>query len=227
MSARVAILRPEPGACKTAERARARGLEALVRPLFAVRPVPWTPPDPARFDALLLTSAAALRHAGPGLDLLRHLPVVAVGPETERAARQAGLETAITGDGGAARALALARARGFDRLLHLAGRERMPDAPGVEPVVVYASEALPVEPGWTRVLADGWTALLHSPRAAARLAELVDRDGAPRAAIRLTAISPAALAAAGGGWASALAAPRPDDGALIDLARPDGDKRVP
>ncbi|PAX07462.1 uroporphyrinogen-III synthase [Sphingomonas lenta] len=213
---KVVVLRPEPGASRTAERARVRGFDVLLRPLFETRPLAWEPPDPARYDALLLTSAAALRHAGPGLDALRRFPVVAVGPETARTARDAGLEVILTGDAGAATAVARARTHGLTRLLHLAGRERMPDLPGIEPVTVYTSEALPVEPGWTARLG-GRTALLHSPRAAARLAELVDRDGTPRAAIRLAAISPAALAAAGGGWASGRAANRPDDEALLAL----------
>lgn len=213
---KVAVLRPEPGASRTAERARALGLDVLVRPLFETRPLPWELPDPARYDALLLTSAAAIRHGGRGLDALRRLPVVAVGPETARAARDAGLEVALTGDAGAAAAVERARGNGLTRLLHLAGRERMPDLPGVEPITAYASEALPVEPGWTAQL-NGRTALLHSPRAAARLAELVDRDGTPRAAIGLAAISDAALAAAGGEWGSARAADRPDDAALLAL----------
>lgn len=213
----VAVLRPEPGNGRTAERARARGLRVLARPLFEVRPVTWTPPDPARYDALLLTSAAALRHAGPGLAALTGLPVVAVGPKTAAAARRAGLGVAVTGEAGAEQALALARARGLGRLLHLAGRERMPDAPGVQPLPVYASEELPIETGWTRMLAEGWTALIHSPRAAARLAALVDRDRTPRAGVAIAALSPAILAAAGEGWRSAAAASRPSDEALLDL----------
>lgn len=215
----VAVLRPQPGAGRTAERARMRGLEVLVRPLFGVRPIEWRPPDPSGFDALLLTSAAALRHAGPGLEQVRRLPVVAVGPETAAVATRAGLQVAIRGEGGADDALLLARASGLNRLLHLAGRERMPDAPGVDPLVVYASEELPVEPGWTRTLAvENQVALLHSPRAAARVAELVCRDGTSRERIMLAALSPAILAAAGGGWRSALASPRPTDDALLDLA---------
>lgn len=192
-------------------------MDALVRPLFEVRPVPWNPPDPARFDALLLTSAAALRHAGPGLDALRKLPVVAVGPETARAAQAAGLDVAVTGDEGAGGVVDLARARGLARLVHLAGRERMPDQPGVEAVIVYASDPLAPEPGWTRALA-GRVALLHSPRAAARLVELMGRDGTRRADLAVAALSRAVLAAAGEGWRAAAAAPRPEDEALLDVA---------
>lgn len=66
MSARVVILRPQPGAEATVEAACALGLDALCYPLFSVEPMDWTPPDPAGFDALMLTSANTIRHAGRG-----------------------------------------------------------------------------------------------------------------------------------------------------------------
>ena len=214
----VAVLRPEPGATATADRAARMGLAVLRLPLFELRPLPWIPPDPRGFDALLLTSAAAPRLAGPGLVALRGLPVVAVGPATADVARAAGLAVAGVGDADAAAAVALARARGLPRLLHLAGRERASDLPGVRPLAVYGADESELTPGATTILAEGWTALLHSPRAARRLAELVDRDATSRGLVGLAAISPAALAAAGGGWAAARAAPRPDDAALLALA---------
>ena len=46
MTGRVLILRPQPGADETAERARALGLEAVVAPLFEVGPLAWTGPGP-------------------------------------------------------------------------------------------------------------------------------------------------------------------------------------
>ena len=214
----VAILRPEPGNARTAERAAERGLIVLRLPLFAIRPLAWEIPDTAAFDALLLTSAAAVRHAGAGLDACRGLPVVAVGIETATAARDAGLDVVITGSRGAAAALELARARGLARLLHLAGHDRMPSGAGVHALAVYASAPLPIPPGATGPLADGeWTALLHSARAARWFADLVDRDGTPRVAIAVAALSPAVLAAAGAGWRRAAAATAPRDNALLDL----------
>ena len=62
----VLVLRPEPGAGETAARARALGLEPIVAPLFAVRPIAWAAPDPAAYDAVMLTSANAARHGGDG-----------------------------------------------------------------------------------------------------------------------------------------------------------------
>lgn len=209
----VVVLRPEPGNARTAARAAARGFAVRRLPLFETRAVAWAPPNPAGFDALLLTSAAAVRHAGSGLSALAGLPVVAIGAETAAAATNAGLAVVVTGDAGALAALDLARSDGLTRLLHLAGRERMPDQPGVNPIVVYAGDALPIAAGAVARLS-GWTALLHSPRAARRFAELADADRA-RSAIGVAALSPAILAAAGGDWAFGVAASAPTDDALL------------
>ena len=220
------MLRPEPGTARTATRLEQAGLTVLRQPLFQVAPLAWTPPDPRGFDALMLTSANAVRHAGPGLAALRHLPVLAVGATTAAAARAAGLDVILTGTADAAALLTAARRRGLTHPLHLAGRDRTGSG---EAVIVYASNALPVPPG---VIA-GWQdtlALLHSPRAARRLADLV--APAARARIGIAALGPAVVAAAGPGWAVAAAATDPTDASLvalatslIDPAAVDGDKR--
>jgi uroporphyrinogen-III synthase len=215
MTGFAAVLRPEPGNAATAARLAALGVSVRRLPLFRYAPLAWTPPDPAAFDALLLTSAAAARLAGPGLARLAHLPVAAVGAATARAAREAGLSVAMVGAGDAAAAVAGARTRGWHRLLHLAGRDRT--AGDVPALAVYAAEAAPLAPGAVRAL-EGGVALLHSPRAARRLAAATAEDGADRARIALAALSPAVLAAAGPGWRAAVAAERPDDGALCRLA---------
>ena len=80
------ILRPEPGASATARAAAALGLDPLVIPLFVVEPVEWVAPDPAGFDALLLTSANAIRNGGAELERVRGLPAVCVGEGTAAAA---------------------------------------------------------------------------------------------------------------------------------------------
>lgn len=211
----IAVLRPEPGNAATVARVIAAGMMPIALPLFAVRPLAWTPPDPHAFDALLLTSANAVRHAGEGLSALAGLPVVAVGAATAAAARAAGLTVAATGDGGVEAALTAARAAGLPRLLHLAGRERQPAA-DAKAIAVYASEPVAVPANALAPLA-GSVALLHSARAAARLAALVPA-GEARAAMRVAALSPAVLAAAGAGWAAAEASRAPDEARLIALA---------
>ncbi len=207
------VLRPEPGNSRTADRLRRAGLDARQLPLFATAALDWTPPDPARYDALLVTSGNAVRRAGAGLDRLRTLPTVAIGEATAAAAREAGLDVRLVGSGNADEAASRARAAGLLRLLHLAAREAVV-LPGIDAVPVYASEALPVAAG---VLAReaGATVLLHSPRAAARFAELVGRDGLKREDWRLAAFSPAVAAVAGPGWRQVLVAPVPTDAALI------------
>ena len=57
--------------------------------------------------------------------------------------------------------------------------------------------------------------LLYSPRTAAHFAAECDRLGVARAAIALAAISPAALAAAGPGWARTATAAAPNEDALL------------
>lgn len=205
MTRALAVLRPEPGNTATAGRIEALGLRAIRLPLFAIRPVAWTPPDTAHYDALLLTSANAVHHAGPGLGALR-LPVVAVGEATARAARAAGLCVETVGDGDAAAAV---RASGGRRLLHLAGQDRV-DA-GVDAITVYAAEPVPVAS--VAMLAD-CVALLHSARAAQRLAGLLQRNAVT--GVRIAALS-AAVRAAGPDCPGAVA-DRPDDAALVALA---------
>jgi uroporphyrinogen-III synthase len=212
VSGEVLVLRPEPGASATAARARALGLRVTVAPLFTVRPLDWAPPRDA--EAILLTSAHAARLAGPGLARLLGATCYAVGEATAAAARQAGFTDLRVGPGDGAAAVAMAKDDGVRRLLHLCGREHVPFA-GVERRIVYAADALDSLPeAAARALARGALALLHSPRAAARLAELVPDRGH----IRLAAISAAAAQAAGGGWAGKALAAAPRDEALLELA---------
>lgn len=212
-------MRPQPGAAATAARAAALGLETVVAPLFAVRPVAWTPPPAGAFDALLLTSANAPRQAGPKLADYRRLPCYCVGEATAAAAGEAGLTQVLTGPADGAAAVALAAADGAEAVLHLAGREHVAiEHPlvRIERRVVYAAEPLPLSAAAVAALQAGAVTLLHSPRAARRLAALVDAQGLPRGTI--LAISAAAARAAGGGWAAVHVAAAPRDAALLALA---------
>lgn len=206
------MLRPEPGNAATAARIEAAGGRAIRLPLFAVRPLAWLPPDPAEHDALFLTSANAVRAAGPALAALSALPVHAVGRATAAAAQAAGLQVAAIGDGDGMTLAKRAVATGTSRALHLAGRDRSVDTlPGTtRTIAVYASEATRLAPGALDTL-HGAVALLHSPRAARRLAELIDE----RADIPVAAISAATADAAGTGWGAVRIAARPDDDALV------------
>lgn len=211
MMRRALVLRPEPGNGRTAARLAAVGVPAERLPLFAIEPRAWTPPDANAFDALLLTSANAVRHAGAGLAALAALPVVAVGEATAAAARGAGLTVATVGTGDA---LAAARAADASRLLHLAGADRVA-VPGAVAVTVYASVPVPVAPDMLDQALDA-VVLCHSARAAARFAALF--AGRPRDRVRIAALSAQVAAAAGEGWARVAIATRPDDPALVACA---------
>lgn len=212
---RAIVVRPPPGDARTLTELRAHGIDAQGVALFAVVPLAWTPPDPRAYDSLLLTSANAIRHGGAALATLRALPVVAVGGATARAATAAGFDVALIGDGEVAAVMIRARESGLTRPLHLAGRDRV--AAGTDAISVYASEELPVAASATAGFADA-TVLLHSARAATRVAALVDRDRIDRARVRLAAFSTAVADAAGGGWQEVAIAAAPTDAALIAAA---------
>ena len=201
------ILRPQPGAGASAERARGMGLEVIVIPLFEVRPLPWTAPDPRDFDALVMTSANAARHGGPALDKLKGLPVHAIGEATAAAARGTGFQIATIGAGGAGQ-MNLPPGR---RLLHLAGLRRRA-VEGATSIIVYESAELP-PPDRLKSLRDAVIAV-HSPRAGRRLAELAG----DRSRLAIAAISAVAAEACGSGWRSVAVAAAPSDAALLALA---------
>jgi uroporphyrinogen-III synthase len=220
VSAPLAVLRPEPGHAATLARAEAAGFATVSLPLFAVQALAWERPDAAAFDALILTSANAVRFAGAGLAALTSLPVLAVGPHTAAAAREAGFDVMATGGGDGAEIAALASAHGVARALHLTGRDRTLSAGGpiAQVIPVYESAAIEVDPArLTDVI--GSIALLHSARAARRLAALIDAARIDRARLSIAAFSPAIAAAAGVGWAALASAATPDDAALFVAAR--------
>lgn len=210
---KILVLRPQPGADETAARARALGLEPIVAPLFAVRPLEWTPPDPAGFDAVMLTSASAARQAGGGLTPFHARPCYAVGEATAAAAREAGFaDIRIGPDDGAALLLTMAE-DGVACAFHACGEDHLAlghPAIRVTRVPVYAAEAvarLPVAP-------EGMLALLHSPRAAALFGALVP----DRSAVEIAAISARSARAAGEGWKRVAVAAQARDHALLELA---------
>lgn len=216
---RVFILRPEPAAGRTAAKAVALGLDARVHPQFAPQPVDWTPPKPANFDALLLTSAHGVRLAGAALAAYRVLPTYAVGAATAQALRDAGFADVVAGAGDGSAIAARVAADGHRRLLHIGGTTVAPmaaDGIDVTRIAVYSMIARTPDPALVADAAPGSVLLVHSPRAGERLAAQIAQDA--RATLHIVAISPAALAACGAGWASGQAAARPVDDEMLALA---------
>ena len=209
---RLLVLRPEPGASETVRRAHAQGLDAVAIPLFEIETLRWEVPEIGSFDGLLLTSANGVRHAGEKLQALRGLPVYAVGQATADAAREAGFDVAAAGDAGVDRLLGSIEAD--LRLLHLCGEDRRPPAEPrqrITSIVVYRAQ--PAEAPKIESVREV-VALIHSPRAGIRFAELMHE----RASISVAAISAAAAEAVGGGWAAVETAGEPTDDALLALA---------
>jgi uroporphyrinogen-III synthase len=205
------LLRPQPGLTESASRAAELGLEVIARPLFQVEPVNWQAPDPNNYDALLLTSANAVRHAGKAMKKVSGLPVFAVGSATAEAALEAGLTLAGSGRGGVTRLLQ--DVPETLRLLHLAGehRRKIESRHSIDSLTVYRSAAIG-EPGLPPL--QGLVAAVHSPRAAVRLAQLAAvRDQTAIAAISLNTAD-----ACGRGWERVEVAAAPGDPSLLALA---------
>lgn len=213
------IIRPEPGNANTVARATPFELDVRAVPLFAIRPVSWTVPDPAPYVGVLLTSASALRLAGADLKRFIHLPAFAVGGVTAQLARDAGFISVVEGDSDVTRLVGKIATLGLHRLLHICGAEVRPFDPYgvvIDPCIVYSADPVAPPAELTTIIAEGPVVLVHSPRAGARLAALI--EPAVRARVALVAISANAGEAAGVGWEEVAIASEPRDEALLKEA---------
>ena len=220
---RIWITRTLPQAEATARRLVARGHAPIVAPVLEALPIPGVRLDLAGIDAIAFTSGHAIA-AFAALDPARDLPVFTVGDATADLARAAGFADVHSADGNAETlAELIAREQRAGRLvLHPTAREPAADlsgllaARGVQamPLTVYetVATALAAPP------ADAEVVLIHSARAAARAAVLI--EDANRLDLEAYAISPAAARPlAGLGLARLDAAPFPNESALLDLLR--------
>lgn len=216
---RLIILRAEPAAGRTADKAARLGFEVLRHPLFAPLPLDWTAPPADGFDALLLTSANTVRLAGAQLAAYRALPTYAVGAATAAALHDAGFVAVTCGEGDASAIAARIAADGHCAVLHLAGTTVAPMDAGplrLTRIAVYSMASLPPDPALLHDAIPGTILLIHSPRAGERLAERIPLD--QRSALHIVAISHAALATCGSGWASLSAPHKPVDDDMLALA---------
>jgi uroporphyrinogen-III synthase len=135
----VLVTRPHPDDEATAGALRARGFEVLQAPMLRFEPVPFHDDADARYGAIIVTSANALRAIAPHLagSRLLKLPLFAVGEHTASAARDAGFGEVMTAKGDAAvlRDLVLAsvKTRQLKKaatLLYLAGADLARDLAG-------------------------------------------------------------------------------------------------
>ncbi|MGJ4952756.1 uroporphyrinogen-III synthase [Bradyrhizobium sp. HKCCYLS20291] len=128
----VLVTRPAPDNERTAIALRARGIDALLAPMLRFEPVALPADVASDVAAVIVTSANAVRAAGPQLagSTLLTRPLFAVGDHTASAARAAGFTEVISAasDAAALRDLvadSVPRARdgGRPTLLYLAGAD--------------------------------------------------------------------------------------------------------
>jgi uroporphyrinogen-III synthase len=128
----VLVTRPHPDDETTAASLRARGFDVLRAPMLRFEPVAVHEDMNARYSAVIVTSANALRGVESLLKGHRmlELPLFAVGDHTAAAARRAGFTHVVSANGDAAnlRDLVLASLRAKElkkasTLLYLAGAE--------------------------------------------------------------------------------------------------------
>jgi uroporphyrinogen-III synthase len=99
----VLVTRPHPDDEATASALRAKGFEVLQAPMLRFEPVAFHDDEDARYGAVIVTSANALRGLSPHLagSRLLKLPLFAVGEHTASAARSIGFENVISANGDA------------------------------------------------------------------------------------------------------------------------------
>jgi uroporphyrinogen-III synthase len=135
----VLVTRPHPDDEATAAALRAKGFEVMLAPMLRFEPVAFHDDEDARYGAVIVTSANALRGIAPHLQgsrLLR-LPLFAVGEHTASAAHRAGFDNVIPANGDAASlrdtVLASVKAKELKKaspLLYLAGADLARDLAG-------------------------------------------------------------------------------------------------
>jgi uroporphyrinogen-III synthase len=135
----VLVTRPQPDNEATAATLRARGFEVLLAPMLRFEALAFQDDADAHYDAVIVTSANALRafERHPSGQRLLKLPLFAVGEHTAKAARDAGFGNVIAADGDVAAlrdaVLAGVKAKHLKKagtLLYLAGADLARDLAG-------------------------------------------------------------------------------------------------
>jgi uroporphyrinogen-III synthase len=133
----VLVTRPHPDDEHTASALRARGFEVLRAPMLRFEPLGFRDDEATHYDAVLVTSANALRGLGLAGSRLLKLPLFTVGEHTASVARQMGFENVTAADGDAARlrdrvleAVKTKTLKKESRLLYLAGADVARDLAG-------------------------------------------------------------------------------------------------
>lgn len=222
MTRNIIAIRPEPALSETLEIARETGISVTGIALSKAQPCKWEAPEPADYDAILAGSANAFRHGGAQLDILKSLPVMAVGEQTAKAAREAGFTVSHIGTGGL-QGLIDALDDAPRRLLRISGKDHVtltwPDDITFDTRIVYQMEALPLSFGDAETLKAGAIMLLFSASSAAHFWLECERMNVPHSAVTVAALGPRIAAAAGDGWRAVHTAANPSTAELLALAQ--------
>src|ERR1700743_1019410 len=183
----VLVTRPHRDNEATAASLRARGFEVLQAPMLQFEPLIWQDDSDARYGAVIVTSANALRgvEKHPAAPRLLKLPLFAVGEHTAAAAKEAGFDKVTSANGGAVAlreaVLASVKAKQLKKaspLLYLAGADLARDLAGdlgergFTVVTQTTYRMIPVT-SFPREVSDGFAAngieaVLHYSRRSAR-----------------------------------------------------------
>jgi uroporphyrinogen-III synthase len=217
------ITRARPGADATAARVAALGFKPIVDPLLDLAPIAASI-DLSGAAALAFTSANGVQ-AFAALSKTRDLPVFTVGRATASAAREAGFALISSADGDVGDLALLIVNASPGPVLWAGAREPAGDLVGMLNEAGVAARGLAVYEAVERAPSEATlaaldrplTVLLHSPRAARSLAEILRRRPAP--ALRALCLSEAVAAPLDAlvERDSVALAPRPDETALLSL----------
>ena len=222
---RVWITRAAPGADATASRVRALGWEPVVAPVLQVRFLsPFV--DLTGVGALAFTSANGVRAFARQTDR-RDPPVFAVGQATAAAAREAGFADVRSAEGDVAalgRAIVAHRSTFSGVILHPGAAEPAGDLRGdleraglrARAQALYETAPLVVPEDFLAGLGTLDAMLIHSPKAAARVAEILGEAPARHLAaygVSAEALAPLKTLAIG----PMIAATLPNEDALLSL----------
>ena len=231
MRPRVIVTRAEPGAGLTAGELAKRGVDPVLAPLFRIEETGAVAPDPAAFQALMFTSANAVRSfSGSPAWLAKN--AFCVGAATAAAAQSAGFVRCPHSNGDSHALLALVRAQllpADGRLLQVRGVDVAGDlfvqlgtlGFSTDLLITYRSVAARTLPAAAvAALQDGapcpLAVLFHSPRGAELGSSLLRADAGRLHAAFIS--EAAARAGASAPWASVGIAEHPSDKALIAKA---------
>jgi len=226
MIMRLLVTRPTEDADALAAKLRRLGHQVIASPLLHIVPRAGIDIPPDDYQSVALTSANAIRclKGTRLLEALRHLPVMAVGPQSAEAARQAGLSniTEAGGDGiGLAHHVIGTTTPEAGPVLYLSGLDTASDFSGlleragfsVRRVIVYeARAATALNPDAAK--AQG--VLLYSPRSAGLWLDLSQKHDVAAKAMVHYCLSPNIAAILPDGFVTRIAA-RPTEDSLLEI----------